>query len=217
MVDTQKVDQISSDTYFQSDGLDSFEVELFKELYPLSKQRWVPITEIEEGIYLGGIPSPKSDPHGVKDMNPNYSPHSVVFSYNIGLVISFTGNEIWWNFDDDKVYSLHFVMDDDPSVDIKQTFSKVITVIEEARSNHKNIFVHCHAGISRSVTALSAYYLYAGIPGNRYPNVKEVIRFIQSKRGFVIPNHGFLKQLDEFHMHLMSLKGMKLTNTRMDE
>jgi Dual specificity phosphatase, catalytic domain len=175
-------------------------IDLFYELKPSSNCQWVHVSKIEDDIYLGGVMDPKDDAliADERNMDPMYAPHSVIEMYDIGLVISFTDSEVIWNFTP-EVYSLHFVLPDYVFTNIKQCFPLCIKRIQEARENKKKIFIHCAAGISRSTTALCAYYLYTGLPDNYYPTVKDVVRFIQSKRQFVIPNAGFLKQLEEFY------------------
>ena len=172
--------------------------ELYRDLNPGNNYPWVQVTEIEKGIYLGGIPEPRDDPEGCQELNSTHAPHSIIEKYGIETILSFTDKEVWWNIDP-KVYTLHFVLEDSPDTNIKQCFSKIVSRLDVARKEGNPIFVHCAAGISRSATALCAYYIYAGIPGISQPSVSDVVKFLQSKRPFVIPNPGFLKQLVEYH------------------
>lgn len=179
-------------------------INLFYELKPPPSE-WVHVSKIEDDIYLGGVLEPKDDAllNDEKDMDPKHAPHSVIEMYDIGLLVSFTDEEVVWNLSP-EVYSLHFVLPDYAFANIKQCFPLCITRIQEARDSKKKIFIHCAAGISRSVTALCAYYLYNGLPDNYYPTVTDVVRFIQSKRPFAIPNAGFLRQLEEFYTQMNS-------------
>jgi protein-tyrosine phosphatase len=172
--------------------------ELYRDLDPGRGHPWVQVTEIEEDIYLGGIPEPHDDPEGCQELNSTHAPHSIIEMYKIETILSFTDKEVWWNIDP-NVYTLHFVLEDSPDTDMKQCFPRIISRIKQARSDKKKIFIHCVAGISRSATALCAYYIYAGIPGISHPSVSDVVKFLQSKRPFVHPNPGFLKQLVEYH------------------
>ena len=173
------------------------DLDLYYELNP-GKHEWVDHTEIEDGIYLGGVYDPTSDLEGGRSMNPLNAPHAVIERYGINLVVSFTDEEVVWNFPS-NVYPVHFVLEDHPNSNIKQCFYLGVGRILSARKDGRRVFVHCLAGISRSVTMLCAYYLYVGLPDNPRPDVKEVVKFIQSKRPFVRPNPGFLKQLREFY------------------
>jgi hypothetical protein len=180
------------------------DIDLYYELDP-GKHMWVDHSEIEDGIYLGGVYRPTSDLEGRQSMDPFKAPHSVISKRDVKLVISFTDEEVMWNFSDD-VYPVHFILEDQPYSDIKQCFYIGIQRILKARKSGKNVFVHCLAGISRSVTLLCAYYLYVGIPDNTRPTVKEVVQYIQSKRPFVRPNPGFLYQLRQFYDEVPYLK-----------
>lgn len=178
-------------TFYQQD------LDLYYELAP-GKHDWVDHSKIEDGIYLGGVYDPTSDLEGHQSMDPLKAPHSIIKKYGIGLVVSFTDEHVIWNFSS-NVYPLHFVINDYPTENIKECFRLGLKRIIDARKRGVNVFVHCLAGISRSVTMLCAYYLYVGLPENSRPTVKEVVKFIQTKRPFVRPNPGFLKQLREFY------------------
>ena len=173
------------------------DLNLYHKLYP-GTHEWVDHSKIEDDIYLGGVYEPTHDLEGYSSMDPIRAPHAVIKKYGIELVISFTDEEIYWNFHS-SVYPVHFVLEDQPHSNIKQCFYVGVKRIIDARKEGKKVFVHCLAGISRSTTLLSAYYLYVGLPDNPRPSVKEVVRFIQKKRPFARPNPGFLKQLREFH------------------
>mgnify|MGYP002078611109 CR=1 FL=1 len=56
-----------------------------------------------------------------------------------------------------------------------------------------NVYVHCYAGVSRSVTIVVAYIMkYWGW------NVENSISFVQAKRVVAKPNQGFMEQLKKF-------------------
>lgn len=55
-------------------------------------------------------------------------------------------------------------------------------------------YIHCHSGISRSVTLCMAYLLAK----NMKPTVSEAISFMQEKRSKSCPNFGFLGQLTSY-------------------
>jgi len=166
------------------------------------RYNWTQVSEIEPDIYLGGIPQPKDDYVDERNENSVEAPHALIKKLGIGLVVSITDDKVYWNFEE-GVHSLHFVLYDHPESNISIAFPRAIMVIEEARKQKKKVLIHCHAGISRSSTILAAYYLYKGLPSQpRYTRittsltrVEDVIRFIKSKRPFVLPNVGFIKLL----------------------
>ena len=167
---------------------------LHEKLFPPTTHSWVQITEIEPDIYLGGIPSPRSDDENQQNGDRYEAPHSILLEFGIKTIISFSDFEVWWHFNPEITY-VHFVILDCSGNKLLHYFSLIYTRIEEARKRGDKIFIHCHAGISRSVTALAAYYLRKGLPHKPTPSMVEVVRFLQSKRPFIRPNIGFLMQL----------------------
>lgn len=163
-------------------------------LAPKIHAPWVQLTQIEPDIYLGGIPYPKSDEPGSRNMNALETPHAIIDAFNIGLLISFTDTEVVWNVSP-AVKRLHYILPDYPQSNIFSCFGDVNEKIEEARSAGKNIFVHCHAGVSRSVTVLTAYYLWKEFRAGKVPRVQTTVKQIQTKRACAWPNLGFLCQL----------------------
>ena len=55
---------------------------------------------------------------------------------------------------------------------------------------HKNILVHCYAGISRAVTAVAGFVIFKG-----GKDVKKILKDIKDKRPCARPNYGFVIQL----------------------
>jgi protein-tyrosine phosphatase len=74
-------------------------------------------------------------------------------------------------------------------------FKDCIQFIEEANGN---VYVHCMAGISRSVTIVIAYLMWK----NKLP-YKDAYWFVKNKRKFISPNEGFVKQLKKFEEMLI--------------
>ncbi|RUP49308.1 protein-tyrosine phosphatase-like protein [Jimgerdemannia flammicorona] len=82
---------------------------------------------------------------------------------------------------------------DDKSVDIVKHLDTGIKWIEEALKDKKKVLVHCEAGISRSVTLVTAYAmknLFRGQP------VDKPLEKIREKRLKAEPNSSFRAQLD---------------------
>lgn len=56
-----------------------------------------------------------------------------------------------------------------------------------------NVYVHCYAGVSRSVTIVVAYLM------NCWKwNLKTALAFVQTKRIVAKPNDGFMEQLKKY-------------------
>ena len=98
--------------------------------------------------------------------------------------------------DKNRIYLCIFA-DDFPSTDlITHEFAKAFEFIDQTIEQGHQILVHCHAGRSRSVTIVAMYLMrkYSLTPGAALERLK-------SKRHYcpVIPNEGFLKQLELFY------------------
>ena len=59
--------------------------------------------------------------------------------------------------------------------------------------NKNKVLVHCLAGVSRSATVVIAYLI-------KYHGMKtdEALKYVKTRRPRVAPNHGFVKQLQQF-------------------
>jgi protein-tyrosine phosphatase len=201
---------------------------------------WVQVTEIEPGIYLGGIPCPVDDGTHYKaffhnrtglgdpsspgfeithfpyfNFNTKEAPHNLIRLYNIQSLLSFSDQPVKWNIKEHIHPDLkgsrvqdynHYFLADDPSTLMLDLFDKFHDQISRAKKEGKNILIHCHAGISRSTTALAAYYLKEGFEHNRHPTVREVLMYIKSRRQFIRPNISFIAQLVTYRMYLLHLR-----------
>lgn len=82
---------------------------------------------------------------------------------------------------------------DEPKAPIERYFDETAQFIDDhLRAGHR-VLVHCHAGVSRSVT-LVLNYLVNKI--HAFRSVDEALRFIQKSRPGAGPNRGFLKKLN---------------------
>jgi len=82
---------------------------------------------------------------------------------------------------------------DSSSEDISHHFRQCIEFIHQTRLNGKNVLVHCLAGISRSVTIVTAYLMVlTGKP------LIDVLNAVKQQRSCASPNTGFKLQLKKF-------------------
>jgi protein-tyrosine phosphatase len=185
---------------------------MYTALKPVTSQPWVQLSDIQSDVILGGIPHPISEdtvipPEGRSPLTHLFHPLQIVKECDIGTIISFSDYPVKWTLPADVDHT-HYVMYDDPGTNMLPYFETIVKKIDIAKRTGQRVFVHCHMGISRSTTALSAYYLAFGIPGNPEPNVIEVIKFIQHSRPFAIPNFGFFVQLLKFEHMLRPTKSI---------
>lgn len=87
---------------------------------------------------------------------------------------------------------LNLQVDDSPDENISKLFDLSYLFIERFICDGKKVFVHCHAGMSRSVTIV-AYYLMRRFG----KSVDEAIAIIRKHRPIASPNPGFVLQLKE--------------------
>mmetsp|Transcript_11764 Transcript_11764/g.18866 ORF Transcript_11764/g.18866 Transcript_11764/m.18866 type:complete len:225 (+) Transcript_11764:69-743(+) len=67
------------------------------------------------------------------------------------------------------------------------------TTGDKARGQFPSILIHCHQGVSRSVTVVCAWLMET-----KNLSAQEALEFVREKRPIVDPNKGFIEQLNEF-------------------
>ncbi len=78
---------------------------------------------------------------------------------------------------------------DSENYDITSHFEDSIQFIDHARK-FTNVYVHCHAGVSRSAAVVCAYLM------KKYGwNLQQTLEFVIAKRVVVKPNPGFMEKL----------------------
>jgi protein-tyrosine phosphatase len=70
--------------------------------------------------------------------------------------------------------------------------------IRDACKADGNVLVHCDQGVSRSATAVLAYLMK-----EHGMSLSEAFSLLQSKRGMVDPNYGFMQKLEDLERQLM--------------
>jgi dual specificity phosphatase 12 len=89
------------------------------------------------------------------------------------------------------------VIDDDNEERISQHFFDIHKIINKAKTENKNVIVHCVVGMSRSSTLVIAYLMIE----NRW-NYEEAYNFVKNQRPIIQPNIGFVKQLKALEYRL---------------
>lgn len=136
------------------------------------------ITPITDSIYLSGF--------------TGASNKSLFDKYNIKSVINCSKN-ISNYFEDNNIVYLRVPIDDISGQHIENYFSTTFDFIDLSIRNNKNILVHCHAGMSRSVTILIAYFMKK----NNW-DYNTSYNFIKSKRTIANPNNDFINSLKNY-------------------
>ncbi|XP_037699250.1 dual specificity protein phosphatase 22 isoform X2 [Choloepus didactylus] len=85
---------------------------------------------------------------------------------------------------------------DSPSQNLTRHFKESIKFIHECRLQGEGCLVHCLAGVSRSVTLVTAYIMTVTDFG-----WEDALHTVRAGRSCANPNVGFQRQLQEFEKH----------------
>lgn len=91
--------------------------------------------------------------------------------------------------DKGKLYRLG--IEDSHEEDLYTYFDILSALILTSLKNNKKVLVHCHAGISRSVSVIMCFFVKYG-----KSSVENAYKKVNNKRSIAGPNQGFLKQLE---------------------
>jgi protein-tyrosine phosphatase len=93
--------------------------------------------------------------------------------------------------------------DDTAAYDIRPDIAGAVRFIKEGVEAGDKILVHCHMGISRSVTVVVAYLMIC-----RGCNLPTALQIVRAARPIAQPNPGFMAHLRETDAKLGRLRGM---------
>lgn len=106
-----------------------------------------------------------------------------------------------------NIREVHYPIADSQTQPLLETCKKVygnmrkhIHRSDESKTPQRGVLVHCHAGISRSVSMV-IYYLMRSEP-DVYQTPRHALEHIQKTRCFARPNNGFMRQLEDFAISL---------------
>jgi hypothetical protein len=99
----------------------------------------------------------------------------------------------------DGIQYHHVIVDDAPDADIAQHFIECTDFIHYhiTQNGGGGVYVHCAAGVSRSVTICMAYLIRV-----HHVSVDQAFMMVYCVRPIVWPNSGFIEQLREFERTL---------------
>lgn len=116
--------------------------------------------------------------------------------FQISYVLNVTPN-IPNHFENDGLKYLQIPVRDHWNQNLAEHFPEAIDFIDEARSSKSGILVHCHGGVSRSVTVTVAYLMQ-----KRGLSLNDAYDFVKQRKTNIAPNVNFLDQLQEFESQL---------------
>ena len=100
------------------------------------------------------------------------------------------------DFEDQKAW-YRLVADDDPAESISRFFPQMTRIIADAVAAKQAVLVHCAAGMSRSVTIVTAYLI-----ADHGLTAAEAVAYIKKRRPIAEPNRGFMRQLEAYYNSL---------------
>lgn len=118
--------------------------------------------------------------------------------YQITYVLNVTPN-IPNHFENDGLKYLQIPIRDRWNQNLAEHFPEAIDFIDEARSSKSGILVHCHGGVSRSVTVTVAYLMQ-----KQGLSLNDAYDFVKQRKANIAPNVNFLDQLQDFESELAS-------------
>lgn len=152
--------------------------------YAMDNSNDVPLMVCPPFLYLGSLYT--SQEHHLINYNIK---HVIRLGTDFNISYSDPTRFKFYNFD---IYDL-------PKEPIKELFERANNIIEQARLNHENVLVHCHAGVSRSSTIILAYLMkYRGM--SLYDAWCSTFKI----RPIIRPNDGFAIALQEYEKMLFN-------------
>ena len=142
------------------------------------------ISQIDENIFIGNISAATN-----KELLTSYGITHVMTA----LPVFYPPHPNTFNYHFVKSYDIEFYP-------LQSYFKESNEFIHNAIKNNGRVFIHCKAGISRSVTLAISYLLST----NRDATPEAMLEYIRMKRPIANPNYGFMKQLHSFYIDLHS-------------
>jgi len=116
----------------------------------------------------------------------------ILEKYDVKHVLSFLDFSPQLTCPDKFSYTLFF-MHDNVQQDILSSIRKAIPMIEIAAQKKENVFIHCHMGISRSVSVVIAWLMW-----KKNMSFEHALQMVKRHRYFAQPNFNFCNQLAQW-------------------
>jgi protein-tyrosine phosphatase len=96
-----------------------------------------------------------------------------------------------------SIQYFHFPLSDHPKENAFQYYPQIRKILQNAEAQHKNVYVHCFAGISRSATMVLAYLM-----DRHNLSLPKAYNYVKNRRQIIQPNEGFIHQLRNWEKFL---------------
>eukprot|EP01083_Nonionella_stella_P171556 586274_1 len=99
-----------------------------------------------------------------------------------------------------NINTLAIDAEDQDNYKISDHFDECIKFINKCKNDKGKILIHCYAGMNRSVAICIAYLLQSQIriDDTKEHNLLNITEYVMSKRGRILTNTGFQRQLIEY-------------------
>ncbi len=151
----------------------------------------VPFNEILPGLYLGSEYG-AGRILGRKSEEATYLKKMQLFEKGINTIVCCTESSLHYFSTNEFNYIDIPLIDSD--VKLEDSLPRgVLETIDQRIKQGGGVFIHCAAGISRSVSIMTLYISY------KFPHLSydQILNFLKEKRPCVQPNEHFQKQLQE--------------------
>jgi len=85
------------------------------------------------------------------------------------------------------------IVQDNEDYDMKRHFPEAIAFLDDVKRLRGRSLVHCNLGVNRSGAVVAAYLMVC-----ERRTLLDVVRYLRSKRSFILSNKGFRRQLVTF-------------------
>jgi hypothetical protein len=142
---------------------------------------------VKDKIYLSGVYSAANVPN--------------IMKLGIDIIVSIMHTEPFKNKKEyEGINCVFYPADDEDDQNISQYFDQFNTLVRE--NPNKKILVHCHCGVSRSVSLTASYLInsYNDRKLLKKYEVTRILEIIKNKRSCASPNDGFIRQLVDYRI-----------------
>lgn len=135
-------------------------------------------------------------PHLYLSCRKAASNKQILKSNSISRILNVTNEASEYQHLDGFTYH-QIAVEDKHEVNMLECLPRAFSFIEEAKAANEKVLVHCHAGMSRSVTVVLAYLMkFEGFTLNN------AYDFVKQKKSNISPNFSFMEQLVQFENSL---------------
>ena len=181
---------------FTDDETKEYQIKLQKVLSKYKKKRVSMCLILPDWLYLGGVNNAENVTK-LKEAKINY-----VINMDSGFINVQYPKSMNMN-------ALNIDAEDIDTYDITQHFEQCFNFMDECYKNGGKMLLHCYAGMNRSVAICIAYLLQSNHDIQEInaaeKKLLDIVEYIKHKRGQILTNIGFQKQLIQYAKSIKKL------------